>query len=131
LTRRVLYRRAYFGEKIAFYFSFVQSYTRWLIWPSIFGVLAAYPCYLGDGVGTTLAQKSAVHAVVIAYSAYILLWAFTFTAFWARTESELAFVWGVGEWCARRGPARGPMPPQTRPDRRPLMAAGELGPDPL
>ncbi|KAI9803117.1 MAG: hypothetical protein M1833_001188 [Piccolia ochrophora] len=78
-----------FGEKIAFYFAFLQSYFAFLIFPAAFG-LSAY---------VLLGHFSAIYAVVNC------LWCVTFVEYWKHQEIDLAVRWrvrGVSSIQARR-----------------------------
>lgn len=68
-----------FGEKIAFYFSFLQSYFLALIFPAVFGL----------STWILLGSYSPIYAVVNA------LWCVGFTEYWKKQETDLAVQWGV------------------------------------
>lgn len=68
-----------FGEKIAFYFAFVQSYLMFLAFPAIFGFSS----------WVLLGGYSPVYAVVNC------LWCVIFVEYWKKQEIDLAFQWGV------------------------------------
>jgi anoctamin-10 len=68
-----------FGEKIAFYFAFLQSYFLFLIFPAGFGFCA----------WTLLGQFSPVYAIINA------LWGIIFIEYWKKQETDLAVQWGV------------------------------------
>ncbi|KAJ9668071.1 hypothetical protein H2201_001877 [Coniosporium apollinis] len=68
-----------FGEKIAFYFAFTQSYFTFLVFPAAFGVAA----------WTLLGHFSWVYAVVNG------LWCTIFTEYWRHQEVDLGVRWGV------------------------------------
>jgi anoctamin-10 len=68
-----------FGEKIAFYFAFLQSYFMFLIFPAAFG----FSCWV------LLDLYSPVYAVVSC------LWCGTFVEYWKKQEVDLATQWGV------------------------------------
>ncbi|RIB08528.1 calcium-activated chloride channel-domain-containing protein [Gigaspora rosea] len=71
--------RNHFGEKIAYYFAFLQFYFVWLAIPSIAGLIT----YMS---GATYS---------IPFSIFMILWSITFVEFWRRKEHELAVWWGV------------------------------------
>ena len=77
--------RIYFGDQVGFYFSFLGFYTKWLIFPSIFGTLVA------------IYQHS--HGSSNFFTAFFALsmtiWATAFLEFWKRNESEYGWRWGV------------------------------------
>ncbi|KAL8944025.1 MAG: hypothetical protein Q9216_000734 [Gyalolechia sp. 2 TL-2023] len=68
-----------FGEKIAYYFAFTQSYFTFLIFPAAFGFAA----------WVVLGYFSPVYAVVNG------LWCVTFVEYWKRQEIDLGVRWGV------------------------------------
>ncbi|RGB38978.1 calcium-activated chloride channel-domain-containing protein [Rhizophagus diaphanus] len=71
--------RNHFGEKIAYYFAFLQYYCVWLIVPSIVGLFT----------WLALSEYSIFYGVSIA------LWSIVFVEFWRRKEYELSVWWGV------------------------------------
>ena len=68
-----------FGEKVAFYFAFLQSYFTFLIFPSVFGFSA----------WLLLGTYSPVYAVINC------LWCVVFVEYWKHQETDLAVRWGV------------------------------------
>lgn len=72
--------RNHFGEKIAYYFAFLQNYFLWLSVPASLGVFV----YL-------------THANTLAgwYSLAMIIWAIVFIEIWKRKENQLAIQWGV------------------------------------
>ncbi|RCH88112.1 hypothetical protein CU098_000888, partial [Rhizopus stolonifer] len=72
--------RDHFGEKIAYYFAFLQTYFLWLSAPSVLGVLV----YLTHS-----------NTLAIWFSLSMLIWAILFIEMWKRKESTLAIQWGV------------------------------------
>lgn len=71
--------RAVFGEKVAFYYAFIQSYSMFLLVPSAVGVLS----YLG------LRSYSPLFSVLIG------LWGIIFVEYWRRQETDLSLRWDV------------------------------------
>lgn len=72
--------RDHFGEKIAYYFAFIQTYFIWLSAPAGLGFLV----YLTHS-----------NTLTIWFSLSMLIWAVLFTEMWKRKEHELAINWGV------------------------------------
>lgn len=68
-----------FGEKVAFYFAFLQSYFQFLFFPAAFGF----------GAWLILGQFSTLYAVVNC------LWCVGFFEYWKKKEIDLAVQWGV------------------------------------
>ncbi|KAI9236942.1 hypothetical protein MVEG_01705 [Podila verticillata NRRL 6337] len=71
--------RDHFGEKVAYYFEFLQFYFQWLAFPTGLGVLVHY-------FGSTFS---------IFYGVCVIFWSVIFTESWKRREQELALWWGV------------------------------------
>lgn len=68
-----------FGEKVAFYFAFLQSYFQFLFFPAAFGF----------GAWLILGQFSTFYALVNC------LWCVVFFEYWKKKEVDLAVQWGV------------------------------------
>lgn len=68
-----------FGESVAFYFAFVQSYFRFLIFPTA----------IGASSWLLLGQFSFFYALVNC------LWSVVFFEYWKKKEVDLAVQWGV------------------------------------
>ncbi|KFZ06184.1 hypothetical protein V501_07650 [Pseudogymnoascus sp. VKM F-4519 (FW-2642)] len=68
-----------FGEKIAFYFAFLQSYFMFLVFPAAFGFTS----------WVVLGHYSPIYAVVNC------LWCVGFVEYWRKQEVDLAFQWNV------------------------------------
>ncbi|KAK8042565.1 hypothetical protein PG994_013048 [Apiospora phragmitis] len=68
-----------FGEKVAFYFAFLQSYFSFLVFPAAFG----FASWL------ILGQYSWLYALVNS------LWSVVFFEYWKKKEQDLAVQWGV------------------------------------
>ncbi|KAK0112153.1 hypothetical protein ONS96_001410 [Cadophora gregata f. sp. sojae] len=68
-----------FGERIAFYFSFLQSYFLFLTFPAGFGAFS----------WLVLGQFSPVYAIING------LWCIVFVEYWKKQETDLAVQWGV------------------------------------
>ncbi|KAI0023060.1 DUF590-domain-containing protein [Xylariomycetidae sp. FL0641] len=68
-----------FGERVAFYFAFVQSYFAFLIFPAAFGF----------GAWLILGRYSWLYALVNS------LWSVVFFEWWKKKEVDLAVQWGV------------------------------------
>eukprot|EP00746_Dinoflagellata_sp_MGD_P065690 gnl/MRDRNA2_/MRDRNA2_27342_c0_seq1.p1 gnl/MRDRNA2_/MRDRNA2_27342_c0~~gnl/MRDRNA2_/MRDRNA2_27342_c0_seq1.p1 ORF type:complete len:1226 (-),score=193.14 gnl/MRDRNA2_/MRDRNA2_27342_c0_seq1:114-3791(-) len=83
--------RSYFGEAIAMYFAFVQTLSKWLIGPSIFG-LFTFVCQR--------MQRDAASPIRIAfdltYALTLTLWGCLILEVWNRRECVLNVSWGGG-----------------------------------
>ncbi len=71
--------RNQFGEKVAFYFAFLQSYFMFLIFPATFGFSA----------WVILGHFSPIYVIVNG------LWCVVFIEYWKKQEIDLAVTWGV------------------------------------
>ncbi|KAJ2722103.1 hypothetical protein GGI07_003545 [Coemansia sp. Benny D115] len=71
--------REHFGEEIAMYFAFLQSYFLWLALPAAAGVV-----WWASG-----------RAFAAPFAVLLVLWTVVFTETWARRESDIATYWGV------------------------------------
>ncbi|KAK3808923.1 MAG: calcium-activated chloride channel-domain-containing protein [Linnemannia elongata] len=71
--------RDHFGEKVAYYFEFLQYYLQWLAAPTALGVLVHF-------FGSSFS---------IFYGVFVIIWAAFFTETWKRREKELALMWKV------------------------------------
>ncbi|KAJ2825848.1 hypothetical protein FBU31_003595, partial [Coemansia sp. 'formosensis'] len=71
--------REHFGEEIAMYFAFLQSYFLWLAIPAAFGAV----WWLLDW------------SFSWQFGVLLVLWSVLFTETWARRESDIATYWGV------------------------------------
>lgn len=68
-----------FGERVAFYFAFLQSYFIFLTFPALFGFSS----------WVLLGKFSPVYAIVIS------VWSIVFIEYWKKQETDLAVQWGV------------------------------------
>ena len=68
-----------FGEKIAFYFSFLQSYFLAMTFPALFGFSA----------WILLGHYSPIYAIING------IWGIVFLEYWKKQETDLAVQWGV------------------------------------
>ncbi|KAI7900373.1 calcium-activated chloride channel-domain-containing protein [Cokeromyces recurvatus] len=72
--------RNHFGEKIAYYFAFLQNYFLWLSVPAVVGVLVYF---------------THSNTLSVWFSIFMLTWSIVFLEMWKRRESELAIQWEV------------------------------------
>lgn len=80
--------RAYFGDSVAFYFSFLESYTQSLAIPAVLGLAFFFLRGQGDDIG-----EGTIPAVLFATANVV--WAATFVKLWRRKENDLALLWGA------------------------------------
>eukprot|EP00485_Elphidium_margaritaceum_P006485 CAMPEP_0202685776 /NCGR_PEP_ID=MMETSP1385-20130828/1612_1 /ASSEMBLY_ACC=CAM_ASM_000861 /TAXON_ID=933848 /ORGANISM="Elphidium margaritaceum" /LENGTH=949 /DNA_ID=CAMNT_0049340211 /DNA_START=108 /DNA_END=2957 /DNA_ORIENTATION=+ len=78
--------RDYFGEPVGFYFAFLQFYMRWLISPTIVGIIFF--------VWQTIEGKFAVVGIPL-LCFFIIFWCVAFVDFWLRAEARYRMQWGM------------------------------------
>ncbi|KAL2832528.1 calcium-activated chloride channel-domain-containing protein [Aspergillus cavernicola] len=71
--------RALFGEKVAFYFAFIQSYSLFLVFPAAWGMLCWYYS----------------RSYSITFAVGNCLWAMVFVEYWKIRETDLSLRWQV------------------------------------
>ena len=79
--------RNYFGEKITFYFAFLQFYTDFLKIPSILGLVQWF-----------------IGGINPWFSIFNMIWVIIFLKRWKRRQNELAFEWGTIGMNQQEGP---------------------------
>ena len=78
--------RNYFGEKIGLYMVFLGHYSKWLIVPSIIGLIFQIVVW-----GT----HNYSSPVLPFYAVVITVWAVMMTEYWKREEKSTAMIWGM------------------------------------
>lgn len=86
LTQPIDQVAQYFGEKIAFYFAWMELYTRWLLVPSVVGLLVFI---------SQVQRKTLDDPVAPWYAIFMALWTSAFLIAWKRRASTLAYRWGT------------------------------------
>jgi hypothetical protein len=76
----------YYGESVAFYFAWVAYFTRWMVAPSILGVIV---------FAVQISSRQLDHWICIPYGIFIVIWASMMLVFWRQKQSALAYRWGV------------------------------------
>eukprot|EP00808_Paulinella_micropora_P028746 g27824.t1 len=93
--------RDYFGEKVAYYFSFLQFYCQWLVIPACLGLLVfIQQCLESERVDGVLIFTVDVWGMPI-MGACVALWASLFLEFWKRRESTLRCEWGMTNFTSK------------------------------
>jgi hypothetical protein len=87
--------RDYYGEQIALYFAFIQTYTRSLIWPTMLGIITMVGHFQNGVEGNQL---------TVAYSILVSFWSVYFLSKWKRRQAELMFLWGTADYEASETP---------------------------
>jgi anoctamin-10/anoctamin-7 len=97
-TQPLMEIRDYFGEKVAFYFAFLQFYCLWLIGPAILGALV-YAWQLAEN------PHPRVDIEVLPFvGAVAAVWATLFLEFWKREEATLRSDWGMTNFVVKEQP---------------------------
>ncbi|RHY47866.1 hypothetical protein DYB34_000033 [Aphanomyces astaci] len=76
----------YFGEKVAFYFAWVEMYTKWLVAPVVVGIFLFVQQVQSASLDQPLAPV---------YALFMAIWASLFLVAWRRRANSLAYRWGV------------------------------------
>jgi len=79
--------RSYFGEEVAFYYGWLNFYTRWLGFASVVGILAMILGYSGIRNENNWANS--------VYSIFMAIWATLFLEYWKRERNSLAYKWNM------------------------------------
>ncbi|RLN57207.1 hypothetical protein BBJ29_006274 [Phytophthora kernoviae] len=76
----------YFGERVAFYFAWMEMYTRWLVVPSVAGVVL---------FALQVQSHHLDHPAAPIYALFMALWTSAFIIAWRRRAAALAYRWGT------------------------------------
>lgn len=76
----------YYGESIAFYFAWNAFFTRWLILPSILGIIVFI---------VQITSKELDHWICVPFGIFIVIWCSLMLVFWRQKQSALAYRWGA------------------------------------
>lgn len=86
--------RDYFGERIGFYFLYLQHYCTALLGPAILGVVVVCLQILVD-VNIISATPIVQSSWGVAFVTIMLVWSSLYVEFWKKTQSEYAMRWGM------------------------------------
>jgi anoctamin-10/anoctamin-7 len=99
-TQPLMAIRNYFGEKIAFYFAFLEFYCQWLVFMTLGGI----PIWLWQ-MGTGKNGKPHVDVQILPFAgAVVAVWATLFLEFWKRREATLRADWGMTNFKQKEQP---------------------------
>ena len=92
--------RNYFGEAVSFFFLWLDSYTRWLVFPAIVGVFLTLSYYMKERVPLVAIFSSRVHMdyydfLLIIFCVIISFWLTLFTNTWKQKERLYSYLWGM------------------------------------
>ena len=82
--------RNFYNEEIAYYFLWLTSLVKWLIFPAILGIIVNYSNKIminPDG--------SHNHTILLLLSAFLALWGTAFLSYWDQKEKIFNYLWGT------------------------------------
>jgi len=85
--------RDYFGERIGFYFLYLQHYTTMLLGPAVLGVACEVLTVLG--AKTHVIPDNISEIAYMVYLCIMLFWSTIYVAIWKGKQSTLAMRWGM------------------------------------
>lgn len=85
--------RSYFGEDTAFYFAFVDHFTKFLIFPGILGLASYIYDFLYRSGNSQYEPDTYIY-----FGIFIVLWASVMLEYWKRKNAYLALEWGVHDF---------------------------------
>lgn len=82
--------RNFYNEEIAYYFLWITSLIKWLIFPAIFGIIVNYSNKL-------LVNPDGTHnsTILLLLSAFLALWGTAFLKYWDQKEQLFNYIWGT------------------------------------
>lgn len=89
--------RNYFGDKVALYFLFMAFYWKWLLLPSIFGMLLQL---------LDVFFRTPDNMTTEPFCVFISVWCVMLPHFWKRQQAKYAVVWGTLDLAPELEPCR-------------------------
>eukprot|EP01035_Chromulina_nebulosa_P024470 gene24470-31867_t len=83
--------KEYFGEKIGLFNVFIAYYTRWLVFPSIVGLIFQFIVWATN-------VKTFSSPVLPFYSVLVSVWGLLMLKYWKRKEAIIAVWWGTSSF---------------------------------
>ena len=82
--------RNFFNEEIAYYFLWLTSLIKWLIFPAILGIIVNYS-------NKFLVNEDGSHnsTILLLLSAFLAIWGTAFLKYWDQKESIYNYIWGT------------------------------------
>ncbi|KAJ4460598.1 putative Transmembrane protein 16H [Paratrimastix pyriformis] len=109
--------RAYFGEKVGLYFTFLGFYTQWCLYSGLVGGIIFIVLEVLDSSKWYLTPL---------YGLFLSIWSTVFLEMWKRRQSDAAYQWGTLEFEENPSAMRVLMaPPDANLSRRPTGPAQE------
>lgn len=94
--------RQYFGEKVAFYFSWMSTYMHAMSIAGIVGVVA-YSAIHFIPVDPTEEGYTIPQILTVVFALFMAMWGSGFDQVWTRREKELAWRWGTINYYEEEG----------------------------
>ena len=82
-----------FGEAIGFYFIWITHYIKWLIFPSIFGLIL-HIIFLNRRISETIYEL----VLTLIFTATIVLWGNYYVLSWKKKNKFYNYIWGVNDF---------------------------------
>ena len=82
--------RNFYNEEIAYYFLWITSLIKWLIFPAILGIIVNYS-------NKFLVNPDGTHnsTILLLLSAFLALWGTAFLKYWSQKEKIFNYLWGT------------------------------------
>ena len=88
--------REYYGVHIAFYFEWLEFYTKWLTAPTAIGVLIYFSkAVMAVDHFQNIVEVEREHDLYPYFALFMALWATLFLEFWKRKSRLLAYQWDI------------------------------------
>ena len=85
--------RNFYGEEVAFYFLWLNSYIKWLLFPAVVGIIFNFFYkYLNFKDGT----HNPIWSLLICLT--FILWSSTFLNHWTQKEKLFSYIWGTEDY---------------------------------
>ena len=94
--------RNYFGESISYYFLWLDYYTRWLLFPSVLGVMIFISYFLWNKIPLISIFSNSIKMdyydfLLILNCTLLTLWMTLFIKTWIQKEKIYNYIWGINE----------------------------------
>ena len=96
----------YFGVKIAMYFAWLGMYTKWLVAPTVLGIITFI---------LSMRSEATRDWCIFGFNIFNIVWATLYLEAWKRKSAELAYKWGTMD-----------MPSEALKEPRPLYRVSHL-----
>lgn len=89
--------RNFYGEKIAFYFLFINHYVLWLTFPTFVGIIVFITKLYKSDLSTVnqTFHLSTFNIIFTVFSCILILWVTLFLKVWKQKERLYSYFWGT------------------------------------